>query len=337
MAEESPTGVPDRVPVPGVRRGPAARRTVLYAATLLFLGAVLGLGTPKGLLEETLYQLRHALAFGFASLIVLELTALVGRRWIRKRSLYYAIALVVSIAAAAVFHLVRDGNWDLFVRDAAGIVGFLLISASLDKPLRREHYWLRGWPRRIAEALGLLLVVAVYFPLISISLNYAGRAGAFPVVVDLAAEWQAPFIRVEHAELFSGKGPQAWPRRAGREVALILFDGTPGGGVEASEVYEDWTGFDILSLHVFSPLDEPVELSLRLSDRTPGQPPEQRMDWPLMIMPGANDFYLDIDDLRQTPSGRQMKLSTMRRVGLFLVEPREPFRLYVHYLRISRE
>ncbi|MEJ2513613.1 MAG: hypothetical protein P8080_02465 [Gammaproteobacteria bacterium] len=337
MAEESPTGVPDRVPVPGVRRGPAARRTVLYVATLLFLGALLGLGTPKGLLEETLYGLRHALAFGFASLIVLELTALVGRRWIRKRSLYYLIAFVVTVAAAAVFHVVRDGNWDLFVRDAAGILGFLLISASLDKPLRREHYWLRGWPRRITEVLGVLLLVAVYMPLVSISLNYAGRAGAFPVVVDLAAEWQVPFVRVEHAELFRGDGPEAWPRRAGREVALVLFDGTVGGGVEVSEVYKDWTGFDTLSLHIFSPREAPVELVLRLSDRTPAQPPDQRMDWPLMIRPGANDFYLDLEELRMTPSGRAMKLSTMRRVGLFLAEPSEPFRLYVHHLRISRE
>lgn len=331
------SGVPERDPVPGVRRGPAARRAVLYAASLLFLAAVLGLETPKGLLEEALYDLRHVFGFGFGSLIVLELTALVGRRWIRKRSLYYVVALVLTGGLAVLVNLVGSGGAELAVRDVLGLTGFLLVSASLDKPLRREHDWFRGWPRRVTQVVGVLLVAGVLAPLFPVGTYYAGRAGAFPVVVDLASDWQQPFVSVEDAELFRGKGPEVWPRRAGRDVAVVFFDGAAGGGVTVEEPYKDWRGFDVLSLHVYSKAAGPVEMVLRLSDRTPPQPPEERVDWPLVVKPGANDYYLDIEALRSTPSGRQLKLSTMRRVGLYLAEPTEPFRLYLHHIRISEK
>jgi len=334
--QETITGIPDRQPVPGVRRGPGARRAVLYAATLLFFGALLGIESPDRLFEEVLWELRYVLVFGFGGLIVLELTALVGRRWIRKRSLYYAVALVVTSAAVVVLRTF-DGGVDLAARDIAGLTGFLLLSASLDKPLRREHHWLRGWPRRVTEIVGLLMVLATLYPMLIVGTYYAGRAGAFPIVVDLASDWQEPFLEVDNAELFRGKGPDVWPRRAGRTVAVLFFDGTPGGGVTVWEPYKDWRDFDELSMHFYSKADRPVQMTLLLSDRTAVQPPEERMDWPLTVMPGANDFRLDIEALSKTPSGREMKLSTMRKFGLYLAEPTEPFLLYLHYVRISEK
>ncbi len=337
MAEqETITGIPDRQPVPGVRRGPGARRAVLYAATLLFFGALLGIESPDRLFEEVLWELRYVLVFGFGGLIVLELTALVGRRWIRKRSLYYAVALVVTSAAVVVLRTF-DGGMELAARDIAGLTGFLLLSASLDKPLRREHHWLRGWPRRVTEIVGLLMVLATLYPMLVVGTYYAGRAGAFPIVVDLASDWQEPFLEVDNAELFRGKGPDVWPRRAGRTVAVLFFDGTPGGGVTVWEPYKDWRDFDELSMHFYSKADRPVQMTLLLSDRTAVQRPDERMDWPLTVMPGANDFRLDIEALSKTPSGREMKLSTMRKFGLYLAEPTEPFLLYLHYVRISEK
>jgi hypothetical protein len=334
---ETITGIPDRQPVPGVRRGPGARRVVLYAATLLFVGALLGIESPDRLFEEVLWAHRHLLVAGFGALIVLELTALVGRRWIRKRSLYYVVALVVTSAIVVLVRLFEGSGMDLAVRDIIGLTGFLLLSASLDKPLRREHHWLRGWPRRVTEVLGLLAILGTLYPMLVVGTYYAGRAGAFPIVVDLASDWQEPFLEIEHAELFRGKGPDVWPRRAGRTVAVLFFDGTPGGGVTVWEPYKDWRDFDELSMHFYSKAERPVEMALLLSDRSSVQPLEERTDWPLTVMPGANDFRLDIQSLAQTPSGREMKLSTMRKFGLYLAEPTEPFLLYLHHVRISEK
>lgn len=343
MTEQDPTEVPDREPVSGARKGPGARLAVLYAAMVLFIVAVLSLDRPKGLLEVTLHGLRQVFFFGFAGLIALELTALVGRRWIRKRSLYYAVALVAVIAMAIGYELMAPGAageapdpWRA-MRNLLGAAAFLTLSGALDKGLRREHVWLRGWPRR-ALGLGSALVLAIVFhKMFIISTSYAGRAGAFPIVVDLTADWQEPFITVEHAELFVGKGPPAWERRAGRPVAVVLFDGTPGGGVTVDEPYKDWGGFDIMSIHLYSVAETPIEMTLRIDDRTRAPPPDERVERRLVVTPGANDFYIPLDNLQTTPSGRKMNMETVRRFGFYLAEEHAPVRIYMHHVRISEQ
>ena len=340
MNPADPPQVPDHEPVRGSRRGPGARLIVLYGAMVLFLLAVFGLEKPRGLLEETLRDLRHIFFFGFAALIILEMTALIGRRWIRKRSLYYAVAVVSVLALVFGYEVVSGTDPEFPMRGVysfLGAFGFLALSAALDRGLKREHTWLRGWPRRSIGILGALLVAGVLNPLGPVLASYAGRAGAFPVVVDLASDWQEPFIEMHDAELFVGKGPEEWPRRAGRRVALLLLDGEPGAGVMVHGIFKDWSGFSVLMLNLYSTAPDPVRVNLRLEDSSRLLPPEERVEYPLRVTPGANDFYIPLDVLLSVPSGREFRRNAVRRLGLFLAEPSEPFRLYIHRIRIAEE
>jgi hypothetical protein len=326
------------VPVSGARKGPGARLMVLYGAMVLFLLAVFGLEKPRGLLELTLHDLREVFFFGFAGLVILELTALIGRRWIRKRSLYYAVALVAVLALLFGYEMLVESDPEFpwrWLRSLVGAVGFLALSAALDRGLKREHAWLRGWPRRSLAIVATLMIVAVLQALFPVFASYAGRAGAFPVVVDLASSWQEPFIEVEGAELFVGKGPEEWSRRAGRRVAVLLLDGTPGAGVTVHEPFKDWSGLSMLMINMYSTAEQPVRVILRLEDRAREQPPENRIDYALRVVPGANDFYIPLEALSETPSGRDFKLHSIRRLGLYLDESTDPLRIYVHRIRVS--
>lgn len=338
MSAQDPTEVPERVPVAGTRKGPGARLIVLYGAVVLFLLAVFGLEKPRGLLEETLRDLRELFYFGFAGLIILELTALVGRRWIRKRSLYYAVAAVAVAALVVGYEWLMPQDPDFPSRGIQGFIaafGFLALSAAFDRGLKREHVWLRGWPRRMIGIAGALLVAGVLHPLGPVFASYAGRAGAFPVVVDLASSWQEPFIEVEGAELFVGRGPEEWSRRAGRRVALLLFDGSPGGGVTVEEPFKDWSGFSVLKVNVYSTAKRPIRMNLRLEDRSRPQPPENRVNYALRVVPGANDFFIPLEALSVKSSGDSLNMSSIRRFGLYLAEPADPLRLYFHRIRVS--
>lgn len=322
----------------GTRKGPGARLVVLYGAMVLFLLAVFGLEKPRGLLELTLHDLREVFFFGFAGLVILELTALIGRRWIRKRSLYYAVAFVAVIALVSGYEVLVEPDPEApmrGIRSFVGALGFLALSAALDRGLKREHAWLRGWPRRSIGVVATLMIVAVLEALIPVLVSYAGRAGAFPVVGDLASGWQEPFIEVDGAELFVGKGPEEWSRRAGRRVALLLLDGSPGGGVTIHEPFKDWSGFSMLTLNIFSTAPRPVRMVLRLEDRTREPPAEERVDYVLRVVPGANDFYIPLEALATTPSGRKINMSSIRRFGIYLGEPAEPLRVYFHRIRVS--
>ena len=338
MSEKDPAEIPDRVPVSGARRGPGARLMVLYGAMVLFLLAVFGLEKPRGLLELTLHDLREVFFFGFAGLVILELTALIGRRWIRKRSLYYAVAMVAVLALLLGYEMLVESDPEFpwrWLRSLVGVVGFLALSAALDRGLKREHAWLRGWPRRSLAIVATLMIVVVLQALLPVFASYAGRAGAFPVVVDLASSWQEPFIEVERAELFVGKGPEQWSRRAGRRVAVLLLDGTPGAGVTVHEPFKDWSGLSMLKLNMYSTAERPIRVMLRLEDSSREQPPENRIDYALRVVPGANDFYIPLEALSETPSGRDFKLHSIRRIGLHLGEPTEPLRIYMHRIRVS--
>jgi len=93
-------------------KGPAARLVVLYVAAFLLASIVLIADDPpsSNLFLFELYRLRHVLFFGIGGLIVLELTALIGRRWIRKRSLYYAVAGVAVIILSLALQLFFPDN-----------------------------------------------------------------------------------------------------------------------------------------------------------------------------------------------------------------------------------
>lgn len=338
LNNSEPAEVPDREPVSGVRKGPGARLAVLYSAAVLIALALFGLPKPRGLLEETLHDSRAILFFGFAALVILEMTALVGRRWIRKRSLYYLVAVLLIAVLAALYELVVPGEETALARGFthfAGAFGFLALSAALDRGLKREHAWLRGWPRRSIGIGGALLVIGVLHALIPVLGSYAGRTGAFPVVIDLASDWQEPFIEVDGAELFVGKGPDEWSRRAGRRVALLLFDGEPGGGVTVHEPFKNWSGFSVLMVNIYSTAERPVRLNLRLEDRTREQLPADRVDYALRVVPGANDFYIPLEALATKPSGDSLNFSSIRRIGLYLAEPADPLRIYFHRIRLS--
>lgn len=307
---------------------------------VLFLLAVFGLEKPRGLLELTLRDLREVFYFGFAGLVILELTALIGRRWIRKRSLYYAVAIVAVTALVFAYEMLVEADPETpsrGIRSLAGAFGFLAMSAALDRGLKREHSWLRGWPRRLIGMAATLIIVAVLHALGPVLASYAGRAGAFPVVVDLASSWQEPFIDVSGAELFVGKGPEKWSRRAGRRVALLLFDGSPGGGVTVHEPFKDWSGFSVIMINVYSTAPRAVPMILRLEDRNLEQPPEDRVDYALRVVPGANDFYIPLEALSTTPSGRAIDMSSIRRFGMYLGESTDPLRVYFHRVRISEQ
>jgi hypothetical protein len=265
------------------------------------------------------------------------MTALIGRRWIRKRSLYYAVAIVAVIAMVLAYELAVDSDPERAITSLVGAFGFLALSASLDRGLKREHVWLRGRPRRVIGITAVLLIVAVLHELIPVVASYAGRTGAFPVVVDLASSWQEPFIEVEGAELFVGKGPDVWSRRAGRQVAVLMFDGSAGGGVTVQEPFKDWSGFAIMALHLYSTAPSPVRIVLRLDDRSREPPASERAEYVLRVVPGENDFFIPLEALAQTLSGRAMNMSRIRRFGLYLAEPAMPMRIYLHRIRVGEQ
>jgi hypothetical protein len=322
------------------RKGPAARLVVLYAAAFVLVSIVLIADAPPktNYLLGELYQLRHVLFFGIAGLIVLELTALLGRRWIRKRSLYYLVAgFAVACASLGLEILYPEAgafNIDRLLRNFCGGIAFLTLSAALDHPLRREHDWLRGRPRRLLGWCSLIVLIVVMQSLMPIAISYAGRSGAYPRVVDMTDAWQQRFIQPRDALLFVGMPPGGWESRNDRITAMILFEEVAGAGVMIQEPYPDWRGYNTLQIQIYSLLETPRMVTLRIEDKRVEKPRGDRTDLPLQVEPGHNLYEIPMEAVRAGPEGRELRLNKIRRVGVFSTGSDQPFMLFFSDFRL---
>jgi hypothetical protein len=315
---------------------------VLYlAAILLLLWAIAVDERPAyNQFFRELYDLRHVVLLGFSGLLVLELTALLGRRWIRKRSLYYAVAGAFVVAMGFVIDnpLPMSGgpqdDAEDAVRNIVGGIAFLTLSGALDRPLRREHDWLRGRPRQLLGWMSALVLIVVLRSLIDVGLDYAGRNGRFPVLVDLTESWQQRYVVLDNALLFVGKAPPAWTSRSRRDTAMISFEGEQDASVTINEVYPDWDGFNTLRFQVFSDRREPVMISLHIDDKRSDPPPGDRYDTQLVVQPGLNEYEIPYRDIRAGPADRELRLNRMRRIGIVAPARPESFRLFFSGFRL---
>ena len=324
------------------RRGPGARLVVLYLAAILLVVWAIAVDerpTYNQFFRE-LYDLRHMVLLGFSGLLVLELTALLGRRWIRKRSLYYAVAGLFVVVIGVLIdnpHPVAGGVEDAAgdaLRNIIGGIACLTLSGALDPPLRREHDWLRGRPRQLLGWMSVLVLVVVLRSLIDVGLAYAGRNARFPVLIDLTESWQQRFVVLENALLFVGQPPPGWTSRKDRETAMISFEGEQDAAVTVNEVSPDWGGFNTLRFQIYSDLKDPVILSMHIDDKRSDPPPGDRYDTQLVVQPGLNDYEIPYRDIQAGPANRELRLNRMRRIGLFAPARPETFRLFFSGFRL---
>lgn len=324
------------------RRGPGARLVVLYLASILLVFWAIAVDERPTYNQffRTLYELRHVVLLGFSGLLVLELTALLGRQWIRKRSLYYAVAGVFVVVIGVLIDnpqpfATGDGSEPSdAVRNIVGGIACLTLSGALDRPLRREHDWLRGRPRQLLGWMSVLVLIVVLRSLIDVGLAYAGRNGRFPVLIDLTETWQQRFVDLDNALLFVGQPPPGWTSRSDRETVMISFEGGQDASVTVNEVYPDWGGFNTLRFQIFSDLGDPVILAMHVDDKRSDPPPGDRFDTQLVVQPGLNDYEIPYRDIAAGPASRELRLNRMRRIGVMAPARPGTFRLFFSGVRL---
>ncbi|MGD8977300.1 MAG: hypothetical protein PVG91_06815 [Gammaproteobacteria bacterium] len=322
------------------RKGPSARLLVLYLAAILLLAAFVTFDSRpehNQFLGE-LYEFRHVLLLGFGGLMFLELTALLGRRWIRKRSLYYAAAgAIVLLASIRIEFSHLPWETERLVRNFCGGVAFLLMSAAFDRPLRREHDRLRGRARKLLAGISALILLSILHPLAPVALAYAGRSGSFPVVVEFTENWQHTFATSRDAMLFTGPAPWEWESRRDKLTAMISFDPVAGAGVTASEVYPDWSGFNWIRFQVWSEDRQPRQLVLEIDDQKKSVEPDKRYRRMLQVRQGLNDFEIPLTEVRTGPEAGEMKMRKIRHIEISSPGATERFRLFFSDFRLVEQ
>lgn len=306
---------------------------------LLILGAVLLLGflevfrpPDNTLIWESALDAGHVPLFGVIALIVLALVRMMS---VRRGMTPYLIAFALTFLLAAGIEALqivgpRDADVVDLARGTAGILSFLAVAMSLDRDLK-----IRG-ARRAALVAGALTLVAVGLASFAWMIrDYRQRAAAFPSICSFDASWETVFRGALRADLAVTDLPPPWSDGSGNRVGRITFLTAVYTGFHVSEVQPDWRGYRSLCFEVYSGLNGPVDLVLRVHDAYHDNRVSDRFNRALTVEPGRNAYRIGLEEIRRGPSDRDLDLSRVRGFALFAVRPDTVFQLYLDGFRLE--
>ncbi|NGP52978.1 hypothetical protein [Thioalkalivibrio sp. XN8] len=329
---------------PGAAAPPDWRRLAPPALGILALVLFLALARPPGDAYgwRTLFELGHIPLFGCAALLMLRLVQV-----LRGSTAPAAVDLLIALLATTVLSLAtealqvfqpgRDANVTDAAKNLVGVVSFLAIVAAL-RPALWQGLGKDGLvAARLVLAGAVLTLSLALAPLAGVAWHYAQRAAALPVVADFTQSWQQPFLSLGRSELERTLAPDGWREMEGRQVSRLTFLDAPWPGVTVREPYPDWSGYRALQFQVWSALEQPVELVLRVDDTHRRRAHADRFNGSFIVLPGLNDFSVPLDTIASGPRERELDLQNISQFIIFSRRPGEPFSLYLGPFRLTGE
>ena len=322
-------------------------RIVIRIGALVLLAAV-----PLAILQllpipretrwwRAVFDAGHAPLFGALAIVLLAISLSIPVWKERGRGLHYLAAFAGAVVLGAMseaFQLTGARNasvWDL-LRNVAGSAAFLAFVATFDAELQ---------PRLVSPSLpvkGLLRVGAAvllgvaFVPVAATGVAYLSRNAAFPRICSFQSYWESFFLETSVLELTLSYLPEELQGDAPDNlVGRLEFAAGPGNRLMLVEPFPDWSGHDTLAFELYSPLDRPVNLGLRIDDADHDTTHRDRFNLRIRVTPGRNEIRVPLEDVREAPATRQMAMDRIRKVVLFAGAPETPFLLYVDDFRLE--
>jgi hypothetical protein len=319
------------------------RITLLIAVSLLWTAILTWVEPPhRNLLWRAVFQCGHAPLFGVFAWVVLHLAPFERNPGASKLGGRYLSAWITAVSIGAVTELVqlavgRDAEVVDLVRDSVGGASFLMVSAAVSRPWPFPPRSDRTTNRLLLAGAGISLLLATFVPVFTVGRAYAAREAAFPRLLDVGALSSWRFVAIKKATVRLVTAPVGWPARGRPVVAYVTFRPAEYAGLTIEEPRPDWTGYDRLVVELFSDLDRPVSLVLRVDDARHDGRYEDRFNGTVEVAPGWNRVTVPLSRIRKAPRGRDLDLRDIRRVLLFAVRPEKPFSIYLGDVSLERE
>lgn len=305
-----------------IRLGSRSRLIQLLALATL-LGAVIWVQTPPGpIFLHVLQKFGHPVVFGLCALLILALR----RSATPERAPVFSDfvkAFALTIACGAATELAqgfthRDPSEFDVLRDSLGAL----------TALSGQWYWklrkatpMRARSTRTGAALVCALGCAVVSgPLLFCVAAYANRDLRFPVLWQYSSRLDLYFLDAEACE-----SPTVAPFRAVGEASaafcIKLSSGEASPGFSLREPYPDWRGRSLLMIDLTNPNGHPLQLTLRVHDRSHNEEYEDRFNRGYSIAAGARRVIaVPLKAIAVAPRGRRMDLQHVVHIGVFRSE-----------------
>jgi hypothetical protein len=311
---------------------------LLAAALLLFL--FFGDAPERTLFWDALFDAGHVPLFGLLALAALRQLRARFPGVAPQRAWWAAFGTLAAAGALTEllqnFQSNRDPSFADFSRDVAGAGAFLLGAAAFPRLSGGASWAAAPRIRRAALAVALLLVLFSVGQLASTVAVLAARRAAMPTLFALDGSWwERRLVRPGRSTLTPNARPPELAAGFGEPLARLDLEPALYSGVTFDEPSPDWRGYERLLFTVVSDLEAPLRLTVRVHDARHDQRYEDRFNRTLTIAPGVNRVVIPLVDIRTAPDRREMDLSRIRGIVLFVGRLSVPARIYLGPIRLE--
>ena len=95
----------------------------------------------------------------------------------------------------------------------------------------------------------------------------------------------------------------------------------PGFGLR--DPFPDWSNAMSFNMDVYLPTKQTVELHIRIHDETHNEDYFDRFNMTVTLRPGLNQIQIPIQDIKSGPENREIDLTKIAGIYLFVIEPAE--------------
>ena len=156
---------------------------------------------------------------------------------------------------------------------------------------------------------------------------------ASPMLVSFDQPWERHIRSINDSTTFSIVRPPAeWKHSS--LVGKFTFGFATYPGISFPDIYSDWSGYSTLSFEVYSEQNQPESLHLRIHDTQHTHKYSDRYNQILTIKPGLNLIEVDLNKIKHSPKLRELDLSNIVTIGLFMTRLKEPVTLYMDDIQL---
>jgi len=283
-----------------------------------------------GLVSPSLQDSSHALVFGLATNLLLLI-------FIPEKALPNIVRAkyVLTICCLAfLFGIFIELIQPLFGRNRS------LLDASYDLAgcsAAGLFYWYKHAEHdRIKPTLLLIAILQVLSCLIIPASNVwivLQRNLAAPMLVSFDDLWERSIRSINDSTQLSIVNPPAgWEHPS--LVGKFTFGFATYPGISFPYIYGDWSGYSTLTFAVYSEQNKTEVLHLRIHDTQHNQKYSDRYNQAIIIAPGLNVIEIDLNKIKNSPKSRELDLSRIATIGLFMTKLKDPVTLYIDNIEL---
>ncbi len=121
---------------------------------------------------------------------------------------------------------------------------------------------------------------------------------------------------------------------SGQKCLKLELYPSPYPGITLNNFDPDWSGYDVLKFDIHNQENILLKLTIRIDD-SDNPSYSDRYNKTVILNPGANHISIPLNSLVTSGANNKLNLSKIKRVLLFLVQPKEKRALYLDNLHLE--